>query len=400
MTTTAKEEPTILLACEGSDTCNTIIDMLRGDGLDTRLVQGGTDTLNLALEIEADVVVGRIGTFRSWIEWPDQTAEGENRLLLPPFLLLADELSAEAIARAIGDGVDDFTSKSDPTEVLLAKVHSLLARRRLRLDLWSKGKSLKEANALLETNFKELTTIVLKMLEVRVPGTSDRADTAKAIADFLTERLGLRSDKRRQIIFAALLHEIGKVGLPDEIVGKHYRTLQPAFVSVFNQHVTVGSMVASTVTGYREAEEAIHHQLENLDGSGFPDGLVGEEIPIGARILRAIVFHEELRAEGVAVEGIVEQIRSAMHTILDQRIANLVIEFLLAGDHQEKTDKTKVAIDDLSVGMVVAEDIFAASGVKLLPKGVELHEKTLALLRERNETDPIIGGVYVVSRAE
>lgn len=400
MTETAKEKPIILLACDGSEVCSTVIDILRKNGLDTRLSSGETNVLKLALEIEADVVIGKTGTFRNWADWSDETGEGENHLLLPPFLLLADDLSAEAIARAIDDGVDDYTVRSDPTEILLAKVRSLLLRRHLRQDLWRKGRKLKETNALLETNFKELTAILLKMLEVRIPGTSDRADTAKQIANFLTERLGLRSDKRKQIIFAALFHEIGKVGLPDEAAGKHYHTLQPALVPVFHQHVTVGSMVASTVTGYREAADTIHHQLENLDGSGFPDGLLGEEIPIGARILRAIVFQEELRAEGIAVEGIVEQIRAAMHTILDQRIANLLIEFLLAGDHQTKTNETKMAVDDLAPGMVVAEDIFAASGVKLLPKGVELQEKTLALLRERNETDPIIGGVYVVFRAE
>jgi len=159
-------------------------------------------------------------------------------------------------------------------------------------------------------------------------------------------------------------------------------------------------MVISTVTGYKEAADAVYHQLENLDGSGFPDELMGEEIPIGARILRAIVFHEELRALGTPAEGIIEQIRSAIHSVLDQRIANLLIEFLITGEHPMETNEIKMAIDDLAPGMVVAEDVFAASGVKLLPKGVELQEKTLALLRERNEIDPIIGGVYVVSRPE
>ena len=54
-------------------------------------------------------------------------------------------------------------------------------------------------------------------------------------------------------------------------------------------------------------------------------------------------------------------------------------------------------MDDLKPGMVIAEDVYAASGVKLLPKGVQLRDKTLALLLERNETDPVLGGIYILT---
>jgi HD-GYP domain-containing protein (c-di-GMP phosphodiesterase class II) len=194
-----------------------------------------------------------------------------------------------------------------------------------------------------------------------------------------------------------LLHEIGKVGLPDDVVSKHFFALPAPMVGVFQQHVTVGSMVISAITGYREAAEAVYHQLKNYDGSGFPNGLMGEEIPIGAGILRAIVLHEELRSEGLTIERTIERIRSAMHTILEQRIANLLIEFLLNRGTDSDTNEIKVPVDELVPGMVIARDVYAASGVKLLPKGVELQEKLLAVLVDRNETDPVIGGVYVLA---
>ena len=86
-----------------------------------------------------------------------------------------------------------------------------------------------------------------------------------------------------------------------------------------------------------------------------------------------------------------------MHTILDQTIANLLIEFVIAESRNRSTDKEKVPIDELAAGMVLAEDVYGASGIKLLPKGVRLQEKMLALLRERNATDAIVGGVYIVT---
>ena len=124
-----------------------------------------------------------------------------------------------------------------------------------------------------------MTAILLKILEVRIPGASDRAETAKAMAEFFAHRLILDDEERRQTVFAAVFHEMGKIGLPDDVICKYYCTLPAALVPVYQQHATVGSMIISTITGYRESAEAVYHQLENYDGSGFPDELMGEEIP-------------------------------------------------------------------------------------------------------------------------
>ena len=101
--------------------------------------------------------------------------------------------------------------------------------------------------------------------------------------------------------------------------------------------------------------------------------------------------------EGLSTEEVVGRVRSAMHSILNERIANLLIEYLLSHRTVADTNKLRLRVDELKAGMVVAEDIYAASGVKLLPKGVRLQDKTLAVLAERNETDPIIGGVYILT---
>ena len=315
----------------------------------------------------------------------------------PPFLLLSDRMEPAEIARSLDQGANDYLEISLCRQLLLPKVRSLLRTRDCEQDLWEEEKRLSQANGLLERNFKEMTAILLKILEIRIPGASDRSEVAKAMADFFGSRLGLDDESRRQIVFAALLHEMGKIGLPDDVLCKSFCTLPTALLPVYQQYTTVGSMIISTITGYRESAEAVYHQLENYDGSGFPAELMGDEIPLGARVLRAIVFVEDLHGQGQPVETIIEQVRLSMHAILDQRIANLLIEFLLAENTKVDTDKAKIPFDNLTAGMVIAEDVYAASGVKLLPKGVQLQEKILTLLRERHVTDPIIGGVYVLT---
>jgi len=388
----------ILLVSDSPLVFAPLADILRTDpSLDVHVV---SDTTEAAESIAAEaphVIICRCSAFETLSSVCEERVDEDTGILPPFFLLLSQGTDARKVAEALEQGAHDYIEESLCAETLLPKLRSLLHRRRLREELWGEEKRLAEMNELLARNFKELTAILLKILEIRIPGASDRSDRAKAVSEFFAQRLGFDDESRRHIIFAALMHEIGKIGLPDEAICKHGCTLPTALVPLYQQYATVGSMVISTITGYKDSADFVYHQLENNDGSGFPDGLTGEEIPPGAKILRAIVFAEELHSQGLTADEVVDRIRLSMHTILDQTIANLLIEFLIAESRNKSTDKEKVPIDELAAGMVLAEDVYGASGIKLLPKGVQLQEKMLALLRERNATDAIVGGVYIVT---
>jgi len=367
----------------------------KDETLDICLAKDATEARH-PFETGPDLIICSSRDYREWKALRRQIKKDDGPQA-PLILLVSEGAEVAELAGAPQQGPDHYIEKSLCSSLLLPRARSLVSAGRLRRKMWEEGRRLSEANALLERNFRELTALSLKILEVRVPGASDRAETAREIGEFLCQGLDLPEERRKSIIFGALLHEIGKVGLPDELVGKHPTALPAALIPAFYQYAAVGSMIISTITGYRESAEAVAHQLENYDGSGIPDELIGEEIPVGARILRAVIFQEELRAEGRPTEEIIERVRLAMHSILDQKIANLLIEFLLTGTTTTDTNRLKLRLDELKPGMVIAEDVFAASGVKLLPKGVPLQGKTLALLTERNETDPIVGGVYILT---
>jgi len=385
----------ILLVADSSPAFARVAEILKSDeSLRMQLISDTERAAQCIAADEPDIVICRCRAYEA-LSQASLDNEGD-RVFSPFFLLLSRGTDGREIAMGLERGAHDYIEESLYTETLLPKLRSLLTRKRLREELWKEEKRLAEANELLDRNFKELTAILLKILEIRIPGAADRAETAKAMGEFFGQRLGFEDEKRRHLIFAALLHEIGKIGLPDEAICKHGCTLPTALLPLYQQYATVGSMVISTITGYKDSADFVYHQLENYDGSGFPDGLMGEEISVGSRILRAIVFGEDLRMQGCSAEEVAGQIRLSMHTILDQTIANLLIEFVLNDARNADTDKVKVPVDELVAGMVLAEDVYAASGIKLLPKGVQLQEKMLALLKERNAIDAIVGGVYVV----
>lgn len=291
--------------------------------------------------------------------------------------------------------IDDWIEESVPSSVIIEKIRTWLRARSIYRERWKRYEDVIEKNNLLQTNFKELTIVLVKILDTYLPGINEHSKTAKTIAEYISERLSVKGEEKDKIVFGALLHEIGKVGLPRVMVEKAYHDLSIREKEIFSHHPSVGSMIISSVTGFKDSANAVYHQLENYDGSGMPDGLMGDEIPIGSKIIRAIVLLEELYKAGLSSDEVIRRIKGSLNKALDPFIADHLINYLEEQDRTPLTKKTRFNIDDLKTGMVLAEDVYSANGIKLLPKGVMLQEKMIKIIAERNSSDPIIGGVYV-----
>lgn len=343
-----------------------------------------------------DIVICSVPGYRAILDC--LPSSGLQRDSCPPLLLVVDDAD---ITRSLFDNEcrpDDIIAAPPSENLLFWKIRSLLNVRQLRRTLHQKESALAEADAQLKRNAAELADVLLTTLDIRLPDTLDRARTAKAIAEFMGRELNLPDERQSKIVFAAQLHEIGKIGLPPEVLAKPSFSLPATLLPTYQQHTKIGSMILSKLSGWNESALFVHHQLENCDGSGFPDELLGEEIPLGARILRAIVLQEEFQARGCSIEETIENVRTSMHAILEQKIANTLIQFLVVEQSRNvDVNRCRLRVEELKPGMLIAEDVYAASGAKLLPKGVQLQPKMLELLAARDLTDPIIGGVYILT---
>ena len=107
-----------------------------------------------------------------------------------------------------------------------------------------------------------------------------------AYADALAVRLGLREKERSVLRIASLLHDIGKIGVPDRILNKPGKLTEEEFC-VMRCHPRIAVNILQAVRGFRRQCEIILHHHERYNGQGYPARLCGEEIPLGARILSA-----------------------------------------------------------------------------------------------------------------
>lgn len=219
-----------------------------------------------------------------------------------PVLMLTGDASVEAKRRALSLGAKDFVAKPfDAPEVIL-RIRNLLETRRLQY-------LLNQHNARLETTVRmrtlELEEAQLEVLErlaraaeFRDDDTGRHTQRVGEGAARLADSLGLSPAVVALIRRAAPLHDVGKIGTPDSVLLKPGR-LTPEELVVMQTHTTVGaSLLGGGRTPLMQMAERIarsHH--ERWDGTGYPDRLAGQAIPLEARVVAVIDVYDALTSD-------------------------------------------------------------------------------------------------------
>lgn len=138
----------------------------------------------------------------------------------------------------------------------------------------------------LEQVNRDLLELMVKAIEARDPYTSGHSQRVSVLAGHLARELGLGSKLAEQITTAALLHDVGKIHEEYAPLLRKEGKLDPAEKALMQTHPMRSAELVATISGFRGGiEDAVRHHHENYDGSGYPMGLAGEQIPVGARII-------------------------------------------------------------------------------------------------------------------
>jgi putative nucleotidyltransferase with HDIG domain len=148
--------------------------------------------------------------------------------------------------------------------------------------------------------------------------------------------LGLSARDLEILEYGALLHDIGKIAIQHEILLKKERLTDQEFLSL-KQHPTVGADIVENLKFLREAAVLVRYHHEQPNGRGYPDGLRGEEIPIGARIILCCDAFDAMTSDrpyrkGMPVERVVEQIDKCKGEQFDFEIATVLLNLLHRGE--------------------------------------------------------------------
>jgi putative nucleotidyltransferase with HDIG domain len=135
---------------------------------------------------------------------------------------------------------------------------------------------------------------IVRFVDAKDPSTANHSETVSALAAAIAAELGLDEITVDQLALSGLLHDIGKIGIPDSLL-QAPRALTPIEFETIKSHPALGYSLLEGL-GIAPIDEWVLHHHENFDGTGYPDGLVGEEIPLGARIIRVADAFEAMTA--------------------------------------------------------------------------------------------------------
>jgi putative nucleotidyltransferase with HDIG domain len=206
--------------------------------------------------------------------------------------LLPGELAAGALATILALA---YTSLGLP--VLVSAVVLLLIFQRLIVALLRSEERAEQLEArsrqLVGLQLGVLRTL-LRALKMRDPNTGRHASAVAHYCDALARELGCEDETREIVTTAALLHDVGKFTWPDRVL--HAEVVEEQDRAIVESHAQEGAILVGALDGYGPAADAILYHHERMDGRGYPAGLIGNEIPLGSRVLAICCTYDTMIA--------------------------------------------------------------------------------------------------------
>ncbi|MBD0334372.1 MAG: two-component system response regulator [Cyanobacteria bacterium Co-bin13] len=209
-----------------------------------------------------------------------QLKRNEFTRLIPVIFLTGSE-ERQVRLQGIQTGADDFLTKPFDQAELVARVKILVQQKRLNEDL---------------DHTEQVLLSIASAIECRDPNTGDHCQRLKVLGQAFGVYLQLSRDQIRSLGWAGYLHDIGKVGIPDAILLK-LGPLTPDEQTIMQQHVFIGERICKPLRTLQGVVPIIRHHHERWNGTGYPDGLSGEEIPLLARVFQLLDIYDALTNE-------------------------------------------------------------------------------------------------------
>ena len=278
-----------------------LIRILEDAGYGVIPVSDGVDGLRAVAEHQPDLVILDLSMPRMDGLEVCRRLRADPRTLTLPIIVLTAHTSSQDMVAALDAGADDFISKPFQQVELLARLRSAYRTREV-------VRRMEQAH--------DIVVALANAVEAKDLGLKDHCRHLAYRSARLAAYVGLRDGQLEGVAYGALLHDIGKIGIAEHVLHKP-GPLTDAESLIMREHPQIGERICDPLRMSRDFTPIIRHHHERWDGRGYPDGLAGEDIPLGARIVAladaydAIVRGRPYRAPRSADEAFAEIRRHA-----------------------------------------------------------------------------------------
>lgn len=250
-----------------------------------------------------------------------------------PVIFLTADVDAENEIKCLGMGAIDFIHKPFVPEIMKNRINRVLQLEELKKSLQDK---VKEKTVQVEQLTFEIISTIASMIEARDSYTKGHSVRVAEYSALLAKRLGWGEENVQNLKYVALLHDIGKVGIPDNILNKPGRLSESEF-NIIKSHTTIGGEILKDIETIAGVDEGAKYHHERYDGKGYPCGFAGEHIPEVARIICVADAYDAMRSkriyrDSLSLDVIRQELVKGRGTQFDPDFVDVFIQLLDAGE--------------------------------------------------------------------
>ena len=406
-----RSSATLLLVDDEPSVLSALRRLFRTQGYQVRQAASGAEGLTLLQEQPADLVISDMrmpemdgARFLEHVRnsWPDTA-----RILLTGYADISSTIAAinrgevhryiakpwddQDLLLIVRDALQRRSLERQNAELLeltrLQNAQLAESNRTLEARVAARTAELQQVNDMLEASYGDLeqtftlaVNVFSGLLEMR-EGIAGHSRRVADLAGEAAQRLGLPEREVRDVRLGALLHDVGKIGFPDRMLGRPVSTYSGDEVARYRRHPIDGETALMPLSQLRGAARIVRQHHERFDGNGFPDGLAGEQITLGARIIGAASDYDDL-VGGMAAqtrhtpERARQLLLGGVGTHYDGRVVEALLVVISEAEARTKSDRL-IDARDLRPGMVLARDLTSPRGAILLAAGYVFDERII-----------------------
>ena len=273
------------------------------------------------------------------------------------------------------------------------------------IDIQNKNTELEKLNEQLRRNFRKSIEAFSGLIEMREKSVSSHSKNVAALARQIAANMDVPDQEASNILVAALLHDIGKIGIPDAVLTKRPDDMSDFELEEYRKHAVRGQVAVDAIDGFGDIGLLIRHHHEHVDGSGHPDGLKRSSIPLGSRIIAIADAFDRVAGIGVpsaeiflkALKNVEYYLESHFDRSIYQHLSLIIMKNIeeLEKQGDVRTEEAEVLPDNLAASMVLTRDVRSGSGLLILARGTILDQKLIGALQRYHRMDPSRAGIFV-----
>ncbi len=381
----------ILIAEDNKVTLRLLNMKLRSWGHETLLAENGLDAWAGLGAFPADIVITDwMMPVMDGLELCRRIRKGNfDRYIYLIIVTAMDEKSG--VVTGLEAGADDYLRKPIDFDELRARVD--IGVRIVTLE-----QELDRRYRLLKTNYFQTIRMFagfIEQVDKKLGAHSRRV--GELVVDLAGRRSDFSHDDLEHLEAAALLHDIGMVGMPKELLRKTHVEMNSDEMKLYRTHPLHGEIILNEIEFLRPVARLVRAHHEQFNGRGFPDGVRGDELPFSARILSAAVFYDDLIHKWhIPLEKIPDRLNRARGYRIESNIVDHLLDINMEYIQKEEAkDAVEVPLSDIQPGMVLAKDIRRDTGALVMPMDAEIMAHSMLKLKRFQELGCIENTVHV-----